>query len=176
MNWIRRRWCRAVGALAVVALFGLWVGYRARQSDFSFLAGRRPLIAEYEVPDNFHPLQRDPEPFLETVFAFKADPNSITRQADSQLLGAGWKKDYWPDWGDHGNDCITYQEPGGQKRLVLIEPNVSVPFCSFTTDIVSGGIPQKGWVGITVSRPKLLELDRWSRSQMWLRKVFAGAP
>lgn len=172
LQWGRWRWLFG-GAIATVFSVS-WVEYRARQPEFSFLAGKRPYLAEREVPDNFHP-GRSANPYLETVYGFKADPNSIIRQADNQLLAAGWKKGHWPDWVHNNNDCITYEEPGGQKRHVSIEPNVSIPVYELTTDLLTGGVPQKGWVGITVTRSED-RLNWLSRSLGWLSKVFAGTP
>ncbi|HTQ11940.1 MAG TPA: hypothetical protein VMI31_17900 [Fimbriimonadaceae bacterium] len=168
---LRRWWPVWLGVLATVA-FGLWVAWRARQPEFAFLAGQRPFQAETEVPSN---IGWAGKPFLQTVYDFKADRKAIIRLADAQLLRAGWKKDYWQDWADHDNECVVYRESGADGRAVSIEGDVSVPFYDLTTDISTGGVPAKGWVGVVVTRPEK-KLGWRDRAISWLGKVFLGRP
>ncbi|HTQ10267.1 MAG TPA: hypothetical protein VMI31_09370 [Fimbriimonadaceae bacterium] len=166
-----KRWWPLGLAVVATAGFGLWVGWRARRPVFSFLGDQKPYMAEQEVPDNFGRSSPD----LETVYGFKADPDRIVAIADRQLLRAGWRKEHWSDLTDHDNDCAVYTEPGGLERIVLIEPNVSLPLYDVTSDIGIVSTPEKGWVGITVTRPEKA-LGWWDRAKMWLSHVFRGSP
>lgn len=65
--------------------------------------------------------------------------------------------------------------PDGKMRI-LIEPNVQVPTYSLTTDIVMGGVPLKGWVGIVISQEKKRPADWRTRAAQWLNHVFLGKP
>jgi|GEM_PF-4005169 len=172
---LRRWWPLWLSVLATVA-FGSWVAWRARQLEFTFLAGHKPYQAEQEVPDNFgQAFYGKARPYLQTVYDFKADRSAILRSADAQLLRAGWVKEHWPDWVDHDNDCVIYTEPGREGRAVSIEGDVSVPFYMLTTDITTGSVPEKGCVGIVVTRP-YKKLDRKDRALAWFGKVFLGRP
>ncbi|HVT11642.1 MAG TPA: hypothetical protein VHE55_05205 [Fimbriimonadaceae bacterium] len=168
---IRRWWPVLAGVLFTIPL-GLWTSWRARQPEFTFLAGQKPLVPEFLVPAN---APFGGPGFYETVYGFQADPKRITQMADEQLLRAGWTKDH--DYDEIlSRDGVKYTEPGPYGRVMDIDFDVAVPTYAATTDIISIGSVRKGWVGIVMTQDKKPPPDWRTRMSHWLAHVFLGRP
>ncbi len=167
-----RMWPVWTGTLVTI-LFGSWLGWRARQPEFGFLEGHRPIGTPERVVNPF-PSSSKSESSTQDVYAFAADASRVIREADSQLVAAGWQRDnVHVDW---DTDTVSYSEPGDLGRCVSIQKDTPNPTRAIgATDLVVLGERRSGWVGIVISRPDY-ERDWKSRALGWLNHVFLGRP
>jgi len=176
---LRRWWPLLLGAFATVA-FGLWIAWRARQPEFAFLAGRAPLEAPHNVPQLLGVGPQDPI-FILVPYAFPSDYSNVVKEADSQLVSAGWSKTHDSDSAYDGGikphtvDTVYYQEPGADGRFVMIESNCSRPEMEESSDLIDSATYRPGWVAVQVSYPPARR-DWKDRAISWLGKVFLGRP